>query len=511
MSMQGAELLKDPDFAQTLERSPFQARDLPGLSTAVADSFDKMPDDIKQQLSETLAELEELSDEELLSFLRLVVAVEKDPEQYPKLVDALIQSGAVEPGEMPEQYDPTLMGIVKSIIGQALLRVREKAPRFAKGGIVSLRQSAQKLQNAGRGEDSLLAHITPREASILKGMGGGGTINPTTGLLEFKLSKILKSVFKVGAQIIGTAVLSFMGVPPPIAGAIVGGVSTLLSGGSAKDALKSALFSGLTAGITSGISSSFSGGDFFSGFMGSGSSSAGGSIGERISGLFGGTSTAGAGEAAASVAGEAGVPLAEAPAYNVATQGSEAAAAARQAAGVTPTVTPPAAASSSSGGIGDLMSMEGIKKFAWDYKFPLALAGGAALIAADRKPKTAKPSLVPTETGADLLAKYPEKYGVNPETLVPRTVQFGPSQVFPENRYIGSFGANPAFQTETRYVKAGGHINGPGTGTSDSIPARLSDGEFVMTAKAVRGAGDGDRMKGARKMYELMDKFERMA
>lgn len=32
---------------------------------------------------------------------------------------------------------------------------------------------------------------------------------------------------------------------------------------------------------------------------------------------------------------------------------------------------------------------------------------------------------------------------------------------------------------------AGGHIRGPGTGTSDSIPAMLSDGEFVMRAKAV--------------------------
>lgn len=30
----------------------------------------------------------------------------------------------------------------------------------------------------------------------------------------------------------------------------------------------------------------------------------------------------------------------------------------------------------------------------------------------------------------------------------------------------------------------GGKVNGPGTGTSDSIPARLSNGEFVMTAKA---------------------------
>ena len=35
----------------------------------------------------------------------------------------------------------------------------------------------------------------------------------------------------------------------------------------------------------------------------------------------------------------------------------------------------------------------------------------------------------------------------------------------------------------------GGEVRGPGTGTSDSVPARLSDGEFVLTAKAIRGAG----------------------
>ena len=57
-------------------------------------------------------------------------------------------------------------------------------------------------------------------------------------------------------------------------------------------------------------------------------------------------------------------------------------------------------------------------------------------------------------------------------------------------------------------LRQGGASNGPGTGTSDSIPAMLSDGEFVMTAKAVRGAGGGDRREGARKMYEAMDRLE---
>ena len=57
----------------------------------------------------------------------------------------------------------------------------------------------------------------------------------------------------------------------------------------------------------------------------------------------------------------------------------------------------------------------------------------------------------------------------------------------------------------------GGEVNGPGTGTSDSVPARLSDGEFVLTAKAVRGAANGDRMKGAKEMYRTMKRLEGMA
>ena len=58
---------------------------------------------------------------------------------------------------------------------------------------------------------------------------------------------------------------------------------------------------------------------------------------------------------------------------------------------------------------------------------------------------------------------------------------------------------------------AGGMMNGPGTGTSDDIPAMLSDGEFVMTAKAVRGAGGGDRQRGAQRMYDMMNQFQRRA
>ncbi len=56
-----------------------------------------------------------------------------------------------------------------------------------------------------------------------------------------------------------------------------------------------------------------------------------------------------------------------------------------------------------------------------------------------------------------------------------------------------------------------GEVKGPGTGTSDSVPAKLSDGEFVLTAKSVRGAGGGDRDIGAARLYDMMADLEATA
>ena len=58
------------------------------------------------------------------------------------------------------------------------------------------------------------------------------------------------------------------------------------------------------------------------------------------------------------------------------------------------------------------------------------------------------------------------------------------------------------------WLGGAGAIAGPGTETSDEVPAMLSDGEFVMTARAVRGAGDGNRQRGVRRMYDMMRMFE---
>ena len=74
-------------------------------------------------------------------------------------------------------------------------------------------------------------------------------------------------------------------------------------------------------------------------------------------------------------------------------------------------------------------------------------------------------------------------------------------------------------------MRQGGESAGPGTSTSDDIPAMLSDGEFVMTAKATRGAGaynvktskggielvktsSPSREAGVKNMRKLMKTFE---
>lgn len=86
-----------------------------------------------------------------------------------------------------------------------------------------------------------------------------------------------------------------------------------------------------------------------------------------------------------------------------------------------------------------------------------------------------------------------------------------------------TYGGTAAPDFRYQGLARGGMVRGPGTATSDSIPAkiyqngkpvreaRLSDGEFVMTNRAVRGAGGGDRAKGAAEMYRMMRQFERRA
>jgi hypothetical protein len=117
----------------------------------------------------------------------------------------------------------------------------------------------------------------------------------------------------------------------------------------------------------------------------------------------------------------------------------------------------------------------------------------------------------PTATPAGIGALTPSAPTITLPSLAPSTVSPGNVPVAFANGGIAAMapykfksGSNPA----QHFPRRTGPINGPGTEKSDSIPAMLSDGEFVFTAKAVRGMGNGSRLQGAKKMYKMMKMLE---
>ena len=99
-------------------------------------------------------------------------------------------------------------------------------------------------------------------------------------------------------------------------------------------------------------------------------------------------------------------------------------------------------------------------------------------------------------TAEELLAEDPGRFRIGLENLDPNIPVEGQTEV--PSMFAAQGGT-------VNYPRRTGQINGPGTGTSDSIPAMLSNGEFVMTKRAVDGAG------GPGTMYDLMRNFEMRA
>jgi hypothetical protein len=67
-----------------------------------------------------------------------------------------------------------------------------------------LRNAAEQIRERGRGDDTILAHINPQEAGILKLLGGSGTINPYTGLPEFGFFDFVQDIPIVGKPLYET-------------------------------------------------------------------------------------------------------------------------------------------------------------------------------------------------------------------------------------------------------------------------------------------------------------------
>jgi len=72
----------------------------------------------------------------------------------------------------------------------------------------------------------------------------------------------------------------------------------------------------------------------------------------------------------------------------------------------------------------------------------------------------------------------------------------------------GNMKKNSAGVIERDYRDEGGFVPVGIKEKADDVPAMLSKNEFVMTADAVRGVGDGNIEKGAQRMYNLMKQNE---
>jgi hypothetical protein len=204
---------------------------------------------------------------EVLDMLNTMVEEILDaPQDYESIRAKYMAQGLED--LLPPEFDATFFGALNMAIDQ--IRGASPAPMglegFAQGGIASL----------GRNGDTMLAHITPQEAALLRSRGGSGSINPRTGLPEFfslkgAFKKIGRAVKKfasstVGKIVIGAALFmvagpaaaSMLNITAPaavsaVSGFVAGAGGNLLAGGNLKDSLKMGVKGALTAGALTGI------------------------------------------------------------------------------------------------------------------------------------------------------------------------------------------------------------------------------------------------------------------
>ena len=209
----------------------------------------------------------ELTPDELNKLNTMVDAILAAPQDYASLRRAYLAEGMPE-DLLPEQFDPAFFAALNMAIDTIAMNPGSPPPMaMAMGGVAD-------LAAYGRNGDTMLAHITPQEAAMLKRMGGSGTINPYTGLPEYasifsKIGKAAKKFAKstvgkvvIGAALgffVGPAAASLLGVTSTagmaaVSGFVGGAGSTLAAGGGLKNALKAGAMSALLGGATAAIS-----------------------------------------------------------------------------------------------------------------------------------------------------------------------------------------------------------------------------------------------------------------
>jgi hypothetical protein len=555
----------------------------------------------------------------LMLLNEMVDVILANPQDYPSLRREYLRRGVTE-DVLPPTFDPAFFGALNMALDQMPVQQPQAPAQMAGGGIAQLAQY-------GRNGDTMLAHINPQEAAMLKRMGGAGTINPMTGLPEYGniFSSIGKAVKKFAKSTVGkivtTVALGFF-LGPMVAGlgfgstataALTGFASsagaTLLGGGSLKESLKAGAIGGLTAGAVTGATNAF----------GQSVTSGGTQAPIESYGADGVKTLVSPGNAPQAAlpgldaipppppppGGQVGAPLAPrpdlsppAPIEGVSPLGSQASGQTfaprsdffnanaansmyaepgsdafsaiskplpdlmqgQQAAGfsTTPGAAPLPTAQTSLidkikglhqeympeawGGSRGAVPLEVTQKAETAYLQKLAdtgskdlankaydaiikagtpgmlstygpaaaLALGATALAGGFKTKPVEMPLGKPETGFDRLKQYPERYNLSFGGISGTRSYYNPYTAGLLSPPRAADGGIMSLEVGGRiHPRKTGHITGPGTSTSDSIPALLSDGEFVFTAKAVRAMGQGSRRKGAKRLYSMMKMLEK--
>jgi|TARA_A100001015_G_scaffold230023_1_gene260188 hypothetical protein len=373
------------------------------------------------------------------------------------------------------------------------------------GGLADFQDAVTALKNLGRFEDDTIAHVATGETivpmevfdenpelrdQVFTSMAKLGinpaeyivgsnlnSINPITGQPEFFLKKLVKKLKKAAPIVLPLAASFIPGASPFLIGA-AGTAGGLIGGQKPSQALLSGITAGGLAGLAKGSQAAMLGRQ--AGGRSLGSSLFKGIQEGGIGTLFQGAQPAFTGTDG--LAGGQGVAPAAAPsATETATKAATDQGFFEKATNIFREDGDPSKGFSQKRILAGLFGLQGIAQI-----MP-SLFGG------EQEGVAYAPELYPGEGMFDSITNvaYAPAYSAG-SNIVPTMFAAKGGIV---NLAEGGFPEDAP--------RARGMLRGPGTGTSDDIPAFLSNGEFVVTAKAVKNAG------GARPMYEMMENLEK--
>lgn len=356
---------------------------------------------------------------------------------------------------------------------------KEHTEKMAKGGLAG---QAKNIANAGVGGDTMVIHINKDEYKKLCEEWGEPTMNPHTGMPQFT-PFYKQSWFAPVAALAGTALMA-TGVGSALGGALLGEAlgGTTLAGATGISGLGSATLGTLAgnAALSAGIGGLTGGGK---GALTSGLLGAAGTVGASALGNYLGAAPSTTGGAAT---------LDNALGKGFTSDNINLGA----ATGATGAESAAAAPAVSKGILSSLTS------YATDpNKMAAAAVGLGALAGGGGEAPMDAASMMPKSTATD-----PNLTRRLDTTPLNRTRLKGPIDYYnygsrPETQFYA-----PAEQPTVQAAQGGPlsrYVEGGGTGRSDSIDAKLSDGEYVIDAETVALLGDGSSKAGAQRLDQF--------